>query len=66
VGPNVSGHCAPQHRSSYAIICGAYDMWLFWGSKAWPQCEVVHHSYMLLVCRKFWFLRKMWQNCLIT
>jgi hypothetical protein len=31
-------------------------MWLFRGSKAWLQWGVVHHSYVLLVCRKFWFL----------
>jgi hypothetical protein len=55
-GANVSGQWAPQHRSSHAIMCGAYGMWLFRGSKAWLQWGVVHHSYVLLVCRKFWFL----------
>eukprot|EP01047_Picozoa_sp_COSAG01_P031962 COSAG01_NODE_2292_length_7969_cov_3.362262_1_plen_208_part_00 len=54
-GANVSGHCAPQHRSNNAVIWDAYDMWLFQGSEAWLQCGVVHHSYVLLVCRKFWF-----------
>jgi hypothetical protein len=43
-GANVSGHAsAPQYRSNYAIIWGAYDMWLFRGSGLWSQCEVVHH-----------------------
>jgi hypothetical protein len=50
----VSGHCAPQPRFSYATAWGAYDMWVFQGSRSWPQGRVVHRSYVLLVCRKFW------------
>eukprot|EP01047_Picozoa_sp_COSAG01_P031545 COSAG01_NODE_2244_length_8081_cov_4.590829_4_plen_152_part_00 len=30
-------------------------MQLFRGSRAWLQCGVVHQSYVLLACRKFWF-----------
>jgi hypothetical protein len=52
----VSGHYAPQLLSSCVIIRGAYDMCLFWGSVAWSQSEDVDQSYVLLVCRKFWFL----------
>eukprot|EP01047_Picozoa_sp_COSAG01_P069824 COSAG01_NODE_10431_length_2167_cov_8.562863_2_plen_189_part_00 len=52
--------CALQPRSSYATthistIWGAYDMWMFQGSRAWFQWGFVRHSYVLLVCRKFWF-----------
>ena len=54
----VSGHCAPQPRFSSAIIWGAYDMWMFRGSRAWPQWGVVHRFHVLLACRKFWFSRK--------
>jgi hypothetical protein len=54
----VSGHCAPQPRFSYFMTWGTYDMWMFWGSRAWSQCGVAHHFYVLLACRKFWFSRK--------
>jgi hypothetical protein len=52
----VSGHYAPQILPSYVIIWGAYDMCLFRGSGAWLQWGDVGRSYVLLVCRKFWFL----------
>jgi hypothetical protein len=51
----VSGHCAPQTRFSYATIWGAYDMWMFRGSRAWSQWGVVRRFHVLLACRKFWF-----------
>jgi hypothetical protein len=51
----VSGHCAPQPRFSSAIIWGAYDMWVFRGSRTWSQWGVVHRFHVLLACRKFWF-----------
>ena len=51
----VSGHCAPQPRFSSAIVWGAYDMWMFRGSRAWSQWGVVHRFHVLLACRKFWF-----------
>jgi hypothetical protein len=51
----VSGHRAPQPRSSSAIVWGAYDMWMFQGSRAWSQWGVVHRFHVLLACRKFWF-----------
>jgi hypothetical protein len=51
----VSGHCAPQPRFSSAIIWGAYDMWMFRGSRAWSQWGGVHRFHVLLACRKFWF-----------
>eukprot|EP01047_Picozoa_sp_COSAG01_P030435 COSAG01_NODE_2123_length_8372_cov_13.773843_2_plen_182_part_00 len=52
----VSGHYAPQLLSSCVIIRGAYDMCLFWGRVAWLQSGDVDLSYVLLVCRKVWFL----------
>eukprot|EP01047_Picozoa_sp_COSAG01_P074818 COSAG01_NODE_12622_length_1709_cov_6.138509_2_plen_106_part_00 len=51
----VSGHCAPQPRFYSAIVWGAYDMWMFRGSKSWSQWGVVHRVHVLLACRKFWF-----------
>jgi hypothetical protein len=51
----VSGHCAPRPRFSYGIVRGAYDMWMFRGSRAWSQWGVVHRFHVLLACRKFWF-----------
>ena len=30
-------------------------MWMFRGSRAWSQWEVVHRFHVLLACRKFWF-----------
>jgi hypothetical protein len=51
----VSGHCAPQPRSSSAVVWGACDMWMFRGSRAWSQWGVVQHFHVLLACRKFWF-----------
>jgi hypothetical protein len=33
-------------------------MWIFQGSMAWSKWGVVHRSYVLLVCRKFWFFKK--------
>jgi hypothetical protein len=50
----VSGHCAPQPHFSFATEWGAYDTWVFRGSRAWSKEGVVHRSYVLLVCRKFW------------
>jgi hypothetical protein len=52
----VSGHYAPQPRWSYATIWGAYDLWLFRGSRSRPQWKVVHYYCVPLVCRKFWFV----------
>jgi hypothetical protein len=51
----VSRHCAPQTRFSYATVWGAYDMWMFRGSRSWSQWGVVRRFHVLLACRKFWF-----------
>jgi hypothetical protein len=52
----VNGHCAPQYRPSYTTARNAYDMWMLQGSRAWSRWGVVHRFYVLLACRKFWFL----------
>jgi hypothetical protein len=48
--------CTVHHNLALVMLWGAYDIWVFRGSRSGPQWGVVHHSYVLLVCRKFWFL----------